>query len=171
MQRTSGTGSCASLVRVMSDLLSQAREPQGREEPSKWPRSPTARIGRPLGRAPTLRGASDPPCRYGRPRQDLYLFIRPFRRQSPRISAPEVLGRTACDGLEGLVCLPNGEVRHYDYGIVDLDIWKYPDHFPRNYIRSRDGGLTWQKRAVPRGCLGADARSPLSGEFLRLLEE
>ena len=86
------------------------------------------------------------------------------------VHTPICLGRPPCDAICGLVRLEDGEIRHYDYGDqVTVELHNHPDHLPENYIFSRDDGLTWQSRTVPPGHLGADARSPVSGEYMRLL--
>ena len=64
----------------------------------------------------------------------------------------------------------SGEIRAYDYGDqVSVTLLHHPDHLPQNYLVSRDSGLTWETRPVSAGHLGADARSPISGECLRLV--
>lgn len=85
------------------------------------------------------------------------------------VNAPVWTGRPPCDAICGLVRLPSGEIRHYDYGF-DFDP---NNHRPRNflassYIVSHDQGLTWETKAVKPGELGADMQSPVSGEYMRL---
>ena len=85
------------------------------------------------------------------------------------VHAPVVVGRPPSDAVCGLVRLENGELRHYDYGFDPTpDIHHHPDFLATSYICSRDQGLTWATKPVPPGQLGADARSPLSGDYLRL---
>jgi len=74
---------------------------------------------------------------------------------------PVFVGRPPSDAYVGLVRLESGEIRHYDYGAQR-------DGEKRCYIASFDGGFTWQTNPLPEGHLGADRRSPLSGEYIRL---
>jgi hypothetical protein len=86
------------------------------------------------------------------------------------VNAPVWVGRPPSDAGYGLVRLENGELRHYDYGTqVSPDILSYPDNLPRTYIVSRDQGLTWETKSVPQGHFGADVRSPISGDYMRLM--
>lgn len=88
------------------------------------------------------------------------------------IHAPVWVGRPPSDAFSGLVQLENGELRHYDWGFDPTpEIHHHPGFLPTSYIFSRDHGLTWQSQPVPKGHLGADCRSPLSGEYLRLQAE
>jgi len=85
------------------------------------------------------------------------------------VHAPLWVGRPLSDAVSGLVRLENGELRHYDYGIDPTpELRSHPDFLPTSYVFSRDQGLTWEKQKVPKGHYGADARSPVSGEYLRL---
>lgn len=85
------------------------------------------------------------------------------------INAPLWVGRPPSDAISGLVQLPNGELRHYDYGFDPTpDNHHNPDFLASGYIFSRDQGLTWDTKKVPEGHFGADIQSPISGEYLRL---
>ena len=85
------------------------------------------------------------------------------------VYAPVWVGRPPSDAISGLVRLETGELRHYDYGFDPTPtIHHHPDFLATSYIFSRDQGLTWASKAVPPGHLGADMRSPVSGEYLRL---
>jgi hypothetical protein len=85
------------------------------------------------------------------------------------VHAPVWVGRPPSDAVSGLVRLENGELRHYDYGIDPTpELRSHPDFLPTSYVFSRDQGLTWETQKVPKGHYGADARSPVSGEYLRL---
>ena len=65
--------------------------------------------------------------------------------------------------------LDTGELRHYDYGFDPTPaVQHYPDFLATSYIFSVDQGFTWQSKTVPPGHYGADARSPVSGEYMRL---
>lgn len=57
--------------------------------------------------------------------------------------------------------MPDGEVRHYNYGA-------HPESEHPLYLSSRDNGLTWKSVALPYELPGADIQSPVSGEFIRL---
>lgn len=90
-------------------------------------------------------------------------------RKIDDVYAPVWVGRPPSDAVSGLVRLENGEIRHYDYGFDPTPtIFHHPDFLPTSYLFSRDQGLTWQTQEVPKGHYGADVRSPLSGEYLRL---
>ena len=85
------------------------------------------------------------------------------------VHAPLWVGRPPSDAVSGLVRLENGELRHYDYGIDPTpELRFHTDFLPTSYVFSRDQGLTWETQKVPKGHYGADARSPVSGEYLRL---
>ena len=86
------------------------------------------------------------------------------------IYAPVKVGTPPDNSFNGLVQLPDGELRHYGFeGRQD----KPSTYF---YIFSRNNGLTWQKHEpqlsdeasadenMPPGC-----RSPYSGDFIRLV--
>jgi len=85
------------------------------------------------------------------------------------VFAPVWVGRPPSDAISGLVRLENGEIRHYDYGFDPTpEIHHHPDFLATSYIFSKDQGLTWETKQVPPGHFGADIRSPISGEYLRL---
>jgi len=83
-----------------------------------------------------------------------------------KVFAPLFVARPPSDAYIGLCMLESGEIRHYNYGEQrDEDTW---------YIHSLDGGLTWEKKAPPKGAtrkllyMRADTRDPVSGEYIRL---
>lgn len=78
------------------------------------------------------------------------------------IYAPVVTGQPPSDAFIGLSLLPNGEIRHYNYGAQRQGREPF-------YIASHDHGLTWTEHTLPAGFIGADVRSPVSGEYIRLL--
>lgn len=85
------------------------------------------------------------------------------------VHAPVWVGRPPSDAVCGLVRLESGELRHYDYGMDPTPEFRfYPDYLPTSYVVSHDQGLSWQTQKVTKGHFGADARSPVSGEYLRL---
>lgn len=90
------------------------------------------------------------------------------------IYAPVFVGRPPSDAYIGLSRLEDGEIRHYDYGeqsqLVVEEV-REEMRSARKYIYSRDNGLTWFMKNVPEGFIGADIRSPVSGEYMRFLIE
>ena len=77
------------------------------------------------------------------------------------VCAPVFVGRPPSDAYIGLARLDTGEIRHYNYG-------EHPDPREPCYIFSRDSGFTWERRMLAEGVIGADQKSPVSGEFIRL---
>ena len=65
------------------------------------------------------------------------------------------------DAYIGLSLLPDGEIRHYNYGEQAEE--------GTFYISSRDGGKTWKKVKYSKEMPYADRQSPISGEFIRLV--
>ncbi len=74
--------------------------------------------------------------------------------------APVQVATPPSDAYIGLSLLPDGEIRHYNYGEQ-----AEPGAF---YLSSRDGGLTWRKVPYAKEMPFADRQSPLSGEYIRL---
>ena len=88
------------------------------------------------------------------------------------VFAPRFVGRPPSDALMGLCRLPDGELRHYNYGLQADPAHRLDgDQSEDNpfYIASADSGLTWERRRLPKGTLAADERSPISGEYIRLM--
>ncbi|RBP35864.1 BNR repeat protein [Roseimicrobium gellanilyticum] len=86
------------------------------------------------------------------------------------VNAPVWVGRPPTDAGFGLVRLVNGEIRAYDYGDqVSILLRHQPDHLPKNYIVSLDNGLTWDSKSVAPNHMAADARSPVTNEYVRLI--
>ena len=83
--------------------------------------------------------------------------------QKPRsiaeVWAPTVVGVPPSDAYVGLSKMPDGELRHYNYG-EQAEAGAF-------YLSSADSGLTWRRIPLTRDMPYADARSPLSGEYLR----
>ncbi|ADV43976.1 hypothetical protein Bache_2002 [Bacteroides helcogenes P 36-108] len=75
--------------------------------------------------------------------------------------APRVVGIPPSDAYIGLSILPNGEVRHYNYG-EQAEAGSF-------YLSSKDGGHTWKKINISKDIPYADVQSPLSGEFVRMI--
>lgn len=74
------------------------------------------------------------------------------------IREPTVVGRPPRNAFIGLVRLDSGEIRHYSYTVSDC-----------HYLSSRDHGLTWRKVTSGGKRVGADVKSPVSGEYIRLI--
>ncbi len=77
------------------------------------------------------------------------------------IMAPRVVGVPPSDAYIGLSLLETGEIRHYNYGEQ-----AEPGSF---YLSSIDKGFTWKRVKTPKDIPFADTRSPLSGEYIRLI--
>lgn len=82
-------------------------------------------------------------------------------KSAAEVFAPVIVGRPPCDAYIGLLRMDDGEIRHYNYG------GSREGNGPL-YIFSRDGGLTWSRRELPPDFIGADQRSPVSGDYLRM---
>ncbi len=76
------------------------------------------------------------------------------------VFAPVVVGVPPSDAYIGLAKMPDGELRHYNYGEQKLS------HAPM-YLSSRDSGFTWREVRLPEDIPFADTPSPLSGEYIR----
>ena len=85
--------------------------------------------------------------------------------------APVKVAVAPGDAYIGLSYLGNGELRYYNYGEQS----DYPKNYrgnPENgsfYLESKDYGLTWKQVRYSRDIPQADMRSPLSGEYVRLV--
>lgn len=77
------------------------------------------------------------------------------------VFAPVKVAVQPSDSYIGLSVMPDGEIRHYNYGEQ-----AEPGVF---YISSRDKGLTWKNVKYAKDMPEADTRSPKSGEYLRLV--
>lgn len=75
--------------------------------------------------------------------------------------SPRVVAVPPADAYIGLSLLETGEIRHYNYGEQ-----AEPGSF---YLSSTDNGHTWKKVNTPKEIPFADTRSPLSGEYIRLI--
>ena len=86
-----------------------------------------------------------------------------------KIFAPVFVGRPPENAFNGLVQLPNGEIRHYGFE----GPWSNPG--PYVYVYSRDHGLTWKKHIIEDSIqftnenMPAPAVSPYSGDLIRLI--
>lgn len=77
------------------------------------------------------------------------------------VFAPVKVATGPSDAYIGLSRMPDGELRHYNYG-EQADAGSF-------YLSSTDGGLTWRKVKAARDMPQADIASPLSGEYIRLV--
>ena len=95
----------------------------------------------------------------------LSLCCASLHAQSPKnlndIFSPTIVGTAPSDAYIGLARMPDGELRHYNYG--EHPTLPYPC-----YLSSKDNGLTWKNVNLPKELIYADQRSPLSGEFIRV---
>lgn len=78
-----------------------------------------------------------------------------------QIYEPEVVAIPPSDAYIGLSLLESGEIRHYNYG-EQAESGSF-------YISSTDKGETWKRVNVPKEIPFADTRSPISGEYLRVI--
>ena len=81
--------------------------------------------------------------------------------QPSKVYQPTVVGSPPNNAFVGLVRLDNGEIRHYNYGEGNKGEKSY-------YIRSVDDGHNWDTVYVENEWMGADVKSPITGEYIRL---
>lgn len=77
------------------------------------------------------------------------------------VVAPVYVTTSPSDAYIGLSLLENGEIRHYNYG-EQAGAGTF-------YLSSMDKGLTWKKVPYAKEMLFADRQSPLSKEYIRLV--
>ena len=77
------------------------------------------------------------------------------------VFAPIRVGTPPSDAYIGLSVLEDGEIRHYNYG-EQADAGTF-------YWSSRDKGFHWTKVSYAKEMLFADRQSPLSREYIRLV--
>lgn len=87
------------------------------------------------------------------------LFAQPASLDE--VYEPIVVGVPPSDAYIGLSLLPDGELRHYNYG-------EHAAQTAPMYLSSRDHGLTWKTVSLPKELPYADQRSPVSGEYVRV---
>lgn len=80
---------------------------------------------------------------------------------SKKVTEPVVVGSPPENAFTGLMMTDDGEIRHYTYSERNPLKRAY-------YIRSRDMGMTWDTVLVDTPWMGADVKSPASGEYIRL---
>lgn len=77
------------------------------------------------------------------------------------VFAPVKVASGPSDAYIGLSLMPDGELRHYNYGEQASS--------GSSYLSSRDNGMTWIAVKSPRDMPQADVASPISGEYIRLV--
>ncbi|MDE7025018.1 MAG: glycoside hydrolase [Paramuribaculum sp.] len=77
------------------------------------------------------------------------------------IHTPVKIATGPSDAYIGLSLMPDGEIRHYNYG-EQAESGNF-------YISTRDGGKSWQTVKTPREMINGDICSPISGEYIRLV--
>ncbi len=86
-----------------------------------------------------------------------------------QIHSPVFVGRPTDNAFNGLVRLPDGELRHYGYTGNQANPSQYV------YISSKDNGLTWDRNIISDTSLFTSENmppascSPYSGDFIRLI--
>lgn len=78
-----------------------------------------------------------------------------------KILPPTVVAIPPSDAYIGLSRMPDGEIRHYNYG-EQAEAGSF-------YISSVDSGRTWKRVNLPKEIPFADVCSPLSGEYVRMI--
>ncbi|MGL4851129.1 MAG: sialidase family protein [Phocaeicola sp.] len=98
-----------------------------------------------------------------------YAFLTPIWATNEKkpttleeVFSPFTVGTPPSDAYIGLSKLPNGEIRHYNYGEQKLN--EHP-----SYLYSRDHGFTWKHQQLPHDFPFADNQSPISGEYIRAM--
>lgn len=76
------------------------------------------------------------------------------------IYAPKIVGVPPSDAYIGLSLMPDGEIRHYNYGEQEANEASI-------YLSSRDNGFTWSEVRLSNNLPYADIKSPISGEYIR----
>ena len=78
------------------------------------------------------------------------------------VCAPLKVATPPSDAYIGLSLLDNGEVRHYNYGEQAVA--------GAVYLSSADHGLTWKRVNRAKEMPFADRQSPVSKEYIRLVD-
>ncbi len=70
-----------------------------------------------------------------------------------KIYSPKVVGVPPADAVSGLCTMPDGKIRHYNYGgqPENLKSGTHGEVSNRMYIESSDMGLTWTETQAPAG--------------------
>ena len=90
-----------------------------------------------------------------------FVFTACNNNPSSKVYQPTVVGSPPDNAFVGLVRLDNGEIRHYNYGEGNKGGKSF-------YIRSVDDGHSWDTVYVENHWVGADVKSPVTGEYVRL---
>ena len=90
-----------------------------------------------------------------------FVFTACNNNPSSKVYHPTVVGSPPDNAFVGLVRLDNGEIRHYNYGEGNKGGKSF-------YIRSVDDGHSWDTVYVENHWVGADVKSPVTGEYVRL---
>ena len=88
-------------------------------------------------------------------------FIIGCEKRKKMVMEPLIVGVPPSNAFVGLVGLENDEIRHYNYGRNSPENQSF-------YIRSKDQGFSWDTVLVDNPWIGADEKSPVSGEYVRL---
>lgn len=110
-----------------------------------------------------------------------YLLLLPiltctaFAAQTPKtiddIYAPTVVAVPPCDPVKGLIKMPDGKIRHSNYGGQPENQIESKYSFKvknRMYIESADKGLTWSEHQLPAGVELPLFRHPANGRYFRV---
>lgn len=97
-------------------------------------------------------------------------------RETPKrpedVFAPAVVGIPPADAVSGLCKMPDGKIRHYNYGGQPENavggIYSH-DVSHRMYIESSDGGFTWEKNQADKGEEFGPFFHPESGRYFNFL--
>ncbi len=94
-----------------------------------------------------------------------------IREDAGKIRAPKVVGVPPADAVFGLCSMPDGQIRHYNYGGqpengVGKSIYIVSN---RMYIYSEDGAITWKERQAPAGMEFGCFFSPHWGRYFNFL--
>ncbi len=90
-----------------------------------------------------------------------FLLLTGCNNQLSKVYEPAIVGAPPYNAFIGLVRLETGEIRHYNYGQGNKEDKSF-------YLRSIDNGFTWDSVYVTNKWVGADAKSPVTGEYIRL---
>lgn len=89
------------------------------------------------------------------------LSAKPVAPAIDSIFSPVKVATGPSDAYIGLSLMPDGEIRHYNYGEQAAA--------GSIYLSSRDNGMTWNTVRTARDMPQADVASPISGEYIRLV--
>ena len=93
-------------------------------------------------------------------------------KRPEEVFAPAVVGIPPADAVSGLCKMPDGKIRHYNYGGQPENAVGgiYSNNVSnRMYIESSDGGFTWEKRQAGKGEEFGPFFHPESGRYFNFL--